>query len=84
MSNQNLRKQVIIIYKELLYLGREYPLGYSYFRRRLHDAFKKNSSLTDENAIRDGIKRAEYVRKEIEALFFLKKYRALKRRYNQS
>ncbi|RKF60840.1 hypothetical protein GcC1_161008 [Golovinomyces cichoracearum] len=55
MSNQNLRKQVIIIYK-----GREYPLGYSYFRRRLHDAFKKNSSLTDENAIRDGIKRAEY------------------------
>ncbi|KAL0932851.1 complex 1 protein [Colletotrichum truncatum] len=58
-----LRRQVIAIYKELLYLGREYPLGYDYFRPRLHKAFSANAGLRDEQAIRKGIERAEYVKK---------------------
>ncbi|KAK6218407.1 complex 1 protein [Colletotrichum tabaci] len=66
--NTELRRQVIAIYKELLYLGREYPLGYDYFRPRLHGAFRANAALRDEDAIRRGIERAEYVKKEIEAL----------------
>ncbi|KAF2096764.1 hypothetical protein NA57DRAFT_78357 [Rhizodiscina lignyota] len=53
---------------ELLYLGREYPLGYDYFRPRLHKAFSSQAGLKDEEAIRQGIKRAEFVKKEIEAL----------------
>ncbi|KAG9242450.1 complex 1 protein [Calycina marina] len=63
-----LRREVISIYKELLNLGKEYPLGFSYFRPRLHAAFSKNAALSDENEIRKGIKRAEFVKKEIEAL----------------
>jgi hypothetical protein len=48
---------------ELLYLGREYPLGYDYFRPRLHKAFASNASLTDEDEIKRGIERAQFVKK---------------------
>lgn len=77
--NLELRRQVIAIYKgacicwapkapanrhtELLYLGREYPLGYDYFRPRLHKAFMAKAGERDEEKIRYGIKHAEYVRK---------------------
>jgi len=80
--NTELRRQVINIYKELLEMGRHYPLGYDYFRSRLHKAFMSKASLTDEEQIRQGIKRAEFVKKEIEALYFLKKYRSMKSRYS--
>jgi hypothetical protein len=53
---------------ELLNLGRAYPLGYTYFQSRLHKAFTANANLTDEAEIRKGIERAEFVKKEIEAL----------------
>lgn len=67
-SPTSLRHQVIRIYKELLYLGREYPLGYEYFRPRLHKAFSSKANLTNETEIKKGIESAEYVKKEIEAL----------------
>ncbi|EEH20817.2 hypothetical protein PABG_03048 [Paracoccidioides brasiliensis Pb03] len=74
MSTPSLRHQVIHIYKanwnpalpvriELLFLGREYPLGYQFFRERLHRAFASQSHITDEEKIIDGIQRAEYVKK---------------------
>jgi hypothetical protein len=48
---------------ELLNLGKAYPLGYHYFRERLHKAFKSQAGLTDEEMIQQGIKRAEFVKK---------------------
>ena len=63
-------------------MGRSYPLGYEYFRPRLHKAFISQSHLQDEDKIREGIKRAEYVKKEIEALYYLKKYRTLRKAYS--
>jgi len=48
---------------ELLYLGREYPLGYDYFKPRLHKAFSSQAGLKDEAAIKQGIERAEFVKK---------------------
>ncbi|KAJ5054597.1 uncharacterized protein L3040_000866 [Drepanopeziza brunnea f. sp. 'multigermtubi'] len=83
-SNIALRREVINIYKELLHLGRAYPLGYDYFRPRLHKAFISNAGLADEAEIRQGIKRAEFVKKEIEALYYLKKYRAIRQRYDRT
>ncbi|RSM08644.1 hypothetical protein CEP52_004639 [Fusarium oligoseptatum] len=53
---------------ELLYLGREYPLGFDYFRPRLHKAFISKAAERDEDKIRQGIAQAEYVKKEIETL----------------
>jgi hypothetical protein len=39
--------------------------------------------LKDDEEIRQAIHRAEFVKKEIEALYFLKKYRSMKSRYSQ-
>lgn len=83
MSNP-LRYQVIGLYKELLEMGKSYPLGYEYFRPRLHKAFMGQAHLQDEEKIKQGIERAEYVKKEIEALYYLKKYRSMKQRYSSS
>ncbi|KAJ5217205.1 hypothetical protein N7468_010213 [Penicillium chermesinum] len=63
MVNAELRRQVVNVYKELLFLGREYPLGYKYFRDRLHRAFAGQAHLQDEEEIRKGIARAEFVKK---------------------
>lgn len=41
----------------------------------------KNSKETDPTKIDNMIKHGEFVAKEIEALYMLKKYRTLKRRY---
>jgi hypothetical protein len=54
---------MLSLVSELLYLGREYPLGYGYFRPRLHKAFASNASLTDEDEIKRGIERAQFVKK---------------------
>ena len=43
MSSQ--RSRVIQLYKNLLYLGREYPQGYDYFRGKCHAAFMRNKGL---------------------------------------
>ncbi|MCJ1455092.1 hypothetical protein MMC28_005446 [Mycoblastus sanguinarius] len=69
MANPALRHQVISIYKELLNLGKNYPLGYEYFQTRLHKAFASQAGIQDEGEIRKGIERAEYVKKEVEALW---------------
>ncbi|KAI9155152.1 LYR motif-containing protein 5 [Paramyrothecium foliicola] len=70
--NPDLRRQVIAIYKELLFLGREYPLGFGYFRPRLHRAFMAKAGERDEANIRQGIEQANVTKMlallEIEAL----------------
>lgn len=48
---------------DLLYLGREYPQGYDFFRARLRKAFSRQRDLEDEDKIRHGIQRAEFVKK---------------------
>ena len=62
-------------------MGREYPLGYGYFRERARIVFRKNKNETSVAKIRELIDRGWYVVGEVEALYKLKKYRALKRMY---
>ncbi|XP_063164720.1 electron transfer flavoprotein regulatory factor 1 [Candoia aspera] len=76
-----LRYEVLNLYKKLLYLGKEYPKGAGYFRTRLKAAFLKNKEVKDPEEIKKLIARGEFVIKELEALYFLRKYRALKQRY---
>lgn len=66
---------------QLLYLGREYPKGADYFKDRLRAAFAKNKSVQNPEEIKKLIARGEYVTRELEALYSLRKYRALKKRY---
>lgn len=55
--------QLTMEIEELLWLGREYPLGYGYFRPRLHKAFISKAGERDEDKIRTGLKQAEFVKK---------------------
>jgi hypothetical protein len=56
-------------------------MGENYFKEKLKKAFLKNSEETDPEKIKMLIARGEYVVKEIEALYMLRKYRTLKKRY---
>lgn len=62
-------------------MGKDWPQGYDIFRKRLHKVFVRNSEETDPNKIEVMLKHGQFVVKEIEALYKLKKYRAMKRRY---
>lgn len=80
-STNNLRFAVKHLYKQLLYLGRDYPAGEEYFKKKLKQAFLKNKDVSDPEKIKMLIARGEYVIKEVEALYMLRKYRTLKQRY---
>ena len=69
-------------HSELLYLGRDYPQGYDFFRRGLRKAFKAKSGLQDEEEIKKGIQQAEYVKKGMNAFVAVSTVNA-KHRYLQ-
>ncbi|XP_014672060.1 PREDICTED: LYR motif-containing protein 5-like [Priapulus caudatus] len=77
----SVRSRVIWLYKNLHYLGKEYPKGQEYFHDRLKAAFLKNKDVKDPEQIEMLLARGEYVMKELEALYKLRKYRAMKQRY---
>lgn len=52
-----------------------------YFKNRLKTAFDKNKQINDQEEIKKLIGRGEFVIKEVEALYKLKKYRYLKHNY---
>ena len=66
---------------QLLYLARDWPEGYASLRDRARQAFLINRQETDQRKIEHLVERAKFVAKEIEALYKLKKYRTIKRRY---
>lgn len=62
-------------------MGHDYPKGYEYFRTRLRKAFNKNKEECNPEQIDKMIEHGNYVIKELEALYMLRKYRTLKNRY---
>ena len=62
-------------------MGKDYPLGYDYFRARLKSAFIKNKEITNKDLLEQLIMRGEFVERELKALYMLKKYRTMKKRY---
>ncbi|CAP39867.1 Protein CBG23103 [Caenorhabditis briggsae] len=77
----SLRHRVVDLYKNLYHMGKEYPGGSKWFHDRLKLAFSKNKEVRDEAQIEQLIARGEFVIKEIQALYSLRKYRAMKQRY---
>lgn len=65
-------------------MGKDYPAGASWFRTRLHKAFSRNKAVEDPKEIKNLVKRAEFVVKELEALYSLRKYRSMKNRYYEN
>jgi len=76
------RLRVLALYKELHRLGRDYPDPNYDFHSRIRRMFDKNQSLTNPQEIEDAIKLAEYIKNETLALYSLRKYRYLKRTYD--
>jgi hypothetical protein len=74
-------RRVRMLYKELLYIGKEYPLGFSFFKTKLKASFMKNQHLKSAQQIDRAISHGKFVYKELEALWFLKKYRSMKNNY---
>ena len=66
------RIRVIEVYKRLLWLGREWHQGPKKFNRSLNAAFSKNKNESDPEKIEKLIAHAEFVEKEIMALYSLK------------
>jgi hypothetical protein len=64
-----------------LFYGKDYPLDFDYFKTRLRKAFRKNIAIQDPIEIQKLIDRGEFVIKEIDALYKLRKYRHLKKSY---
>ncbi|GMR36708.1 hypothetical protein PMAYCL1PPCAC_06903 [Pristionchus mayeri] len=81
MSSNQLRQRVVDLYKTLYYMGREYPGGSKWFHDRLKRAFAKNAQETDPQKIQKMCDHGDFVVKEIEAMYSLRKYRAMKQRY---
>jgi len=79
MSSQ--KSRVIQLYKQLIYMGRDYPKEPEVFKIKCHAAFKKNKDIEDPEKIEQLLGHGNYIVKELEALYMLKKYRTLKRRY---
>ena len=81
MSIPSQRIRVLQLYKTLMYMSKDYPAGENYFKEKVRSSFLKNSTLKDESEIEKKIELGNYVIKELEALYSLKKYRTLKQRY---
>lgn len=77
------RSRVIQLYKTLIHLGRDYPENPRAFQANVHRVFMKNRHVQGEQAVEALIDHGKYVVKELEALYMLKKYRTLKRRYDR-
>ena len=75
------RSRVVQLYKQLIYLGRMYPKEPEKMTANIHKVFMKNAGETDAKKIEELIDKGNYIIKELEALYYLRKYRTLKRRY---
>ncbi|KAK0555789.1 hypothetical protein OC845_000046 [Tilletia horrida] len=78
----HLRPQAIGLYKRLHRLGREYPDPNYHFLDKLRNASRRNAHLTEDADVKKWLDLGEFIYKEVETLYSLKKYRTLKRRYN--
>ncbi|SCV73409.1 BQ2448_7335 [Microbotryum intermedium] len=80
LTLRQLKFQARNLYKELQYLAREYPDKNYPIQKKLHGCFSAFVGA-DRDKVELGIKRAEFIKKELEALYFLRKYRAMKKTY---
>ena len=62
-------------------MARDYPKDPGLMRQRCHNAFMKNKNVRDPEELEKLINHGNYIEKELQALYMLKKYRTLKRRY---
>lgn len=77
-KGSNIKSDVINLYKNLIYLSRDWHTD---LKPQIKRAFIKNKDVKDVEEIKKLIAKGEYVCREITATYHLKKYRTMKRRY---
>ncbi|KZS92716.1 hypothetical protein SISNIDRAFT_106873 [Sistotremastrum niveocremeum HHB9708] len=81
MPNNQLRLRALRLYKDLLYLSKDYPDPAYDYSGRIRKMFENNRNLTDAAEVERALKMGEYIKNETLALYSLRKYRHLKRTY---
>lgn len=69
------------LYKRLMIVGRDYPLGLDFIRNKTKIEFRKNAHLKNDFEIKKSINNGRWWVKEIHAITTFKKYRVMKARY---
>lgn len=69
------------LYKRFMVVARDYPGGAGAVRARVKEGFWKNRDIADDVELKQAIAYGRYQVREMVALVQLKKYRAMKKRY---
>lgn len=77
----SLRQKVLYQFKEFTYMGMHYPKPHREFMEQLKKMYRAKKYLTKEEDINKALEFGEYMKKELEALYKLRVYREMKRRY---
>lgn len=72
------------LYKRLIFVGRDYPLGLSWVRKKYKPWILQNKNMTDEIEILKEVNNGRYWIRELEGTIQLKKLRTLKRTYSDN
>ncbi len=79
----NMHPKVRDLYKRILLVGRDYPAGLDFVRKRAKEHFRQNKDVRDEDEIVHLVARGRwYVSNELIPVIQLKKYRTLRQRYS--
>jgi hypothetical protein len=75
------------LYKRILFVGRDYPLGLTYVRSKAKEAFfaegNKDHALSEKHILRL-VNRGRWMLKEMEGVIQFKKYRFLRKAYGSN
>ena len=72
------------LYKRVVIVGADYPLGLEYVRGKFKKGIFANAHLTDEVEIKRAVNKGRYMVKEMIGVIQLKKYRQMNKRYSPS
>jgi hypothetical protein len=75
--------QVRNLYRRILTVGRDYPAGLDYVRKRAKAEFAKRKDIQDEVELKRAINYGRYMVKEMVGIIQLKKYRSIRSRYRE-
>ncbi|KAH9255119.1 hypothetical protein BASA81_006878 [Batrachochytrium salamandrivorans] len=79
--SQNMHALVRDLYKRIVLVGRDYPLGLDWVRSKAKPWFRQHSDATDEVEIKKLVGVGRHQVREMQAVIQLKKYRHLRRAY---
>ena len=71
------------LYKRIILVGRDYPLGLQWVRDKAKVWFRQNKDVKDEIEIRRLVALGRRQVREMQAVIYLKKYRHLKKVYEE-